>query len=254
MSSLTLHARPRPSFPPGALGDSLRRLRLHLPLSRGALFGAIIVGGLIGFELFNYSTTEFALTDLLGPQQCAGIHWATILALAFCAIDFAGIARLLTPEQGRQDPAEAWYLLGAWLLGATMNAILTWWGVSLALLNHQGLGNEILGRQALLSGVPVFVAVLVWLIRVLMIGTLTLAGERLFSQERRSAPSPLRLVRTTGRPRHEATMATHGGIPRREVPVAAASEAPRPLHPAPKPAREPMLGQRPLVARPPARR
>lgn len=255
MSSLTLRTRPGPSFSPEAVGATLRRLRLRLPLSRGALFGVIIVGGLIGFELFNYSTTQFALTDLLGSQQFAGIGWATILALAFCAIDFAGIARLLTPEKGRQDPAEAWYLLGAWFLGATMNAILTWWGVSLALLNHQGLGNEILGRQALLSGVPVFVAVLVWLIRVLMIGTLTLAGERLFSQERRSAPTRLRLVPTNGRPRHEAAAATHGESQRREAPMAAATpESARPLHPAPKPAREPMLGQRPLVARPPVRR
>jgi hypothetical protein len=255
MSSLTLRTRSGPSISPDAFGATLRRLRLRLPLSRGALFGAIIVGGLIGFELFNYSTTEFALTDLLGPQRFAGIQWATILALAFCAIDFAGIARLLTPEKGRQDPAEAWYLLGAWFLGATMNAILTWWGVSLALLNHQGLGNEILGRQALLSGVPVFVAVLVWLIRVLMIGTLTLAGERLFSQEHRPAPDRLRLAPTSARPQREAAMAVDGASPHRGTPVAAAmSEAPRPLRPAPKPAQQSMLGQRSLTARPPVRR
>jgi len=60
-----------------------------------------------------------------------------------------------------------------------MNAMLTWWAVSLALLEHVGLGNEILGREALLSSVPVFVALLVWLIRVLMIGTFTLTGKHL---------------------------------------------------------------------------
>ena len=59
-----------------------------------------------------------------------------------------------------------------------MNAMLTWWAVSLALIGHTGLGNEILGREALLSSVPVFVALLVWLIRVLMIGTFTLTGKR----------------------------------------------------------------------------
>jgi len=37
-------------------------------------------------------------------------------------------ARLFTPEQGRDEPAEVWYLFGAWLLAAAMNAILTWWG------------------------------------------------------------------------------------------------------------------------------
>jgi hypothetical protein len=62
-----------------------------------------------------------------------------------------------------------------------MNAMLTWWSVSLALVGHAGLGNEVLGRDALLGSVPLFIAALVWLIRVLLIGTLTLAGGRLFS-------------------------------------------------------------------------
>jgi len=29
-----------------------------------------------------------------------GIRWATILAIAFCAIDFAGIAHLFIPKKG----------------------------------------------------------------------------------------------------------------------------------------------------------
>jgi len=35
--------------------------------------------------------------------------------------------------------------------------------------------------------VPIFVAVMVWLIRVLIIGTFSVAGDRLFSQAARSA-------------------------------------------------------------------
>lgn len=163
------------------IGATLSDLRARLPANRGLVFGAIIVIGLVAFETFNFSTTEFALGDLLGDLSFAGFRWATILALAFCSIDFAGIARLMTPETRGQEPVEVWYLLGAWFLGATMNAALTWWSVSLALIGHSGLGNEVLGRQALLSGVPIFIAGLVWLIRVLLIGTLTLAGERLFS-------------------------------------------------------------------------
>jgi hypothetical protein len=62
-----------------------------------------------------------------------------------------------------------------------MNAMLTWWGVSLALLQHTSLGNEILSRDVLLSVVPVFVAVMVWLIRILLIGMLSMAGDRLFN-------------------------------------------------------------------------
>ena len=108
-----------------------------------------------------------------------GLGWATILAIAFCAIDFAGLARLFTPQKGEDEPAEVWYLMGAWLVGATMNAVMTWWAVSLTLLNHQ-LGNEILDREQLLRFVPIFVAVLVWLTRILFIGSLTVAGEHMF--------------------------------------------------------------------------
>ena len=171
-------------------------------LRRGLVFGVIIVTALFAFEVFNYSTTEYALTDLLGDLSFAGIRWATILAIAFCGIDFAGIARLFTPSlnDNRRQPAqnEAWYLFGAWLLAATMNAMLTWWGVSLAILERQNLGNAVASREVLLRAVPVFVAVLVWLIRVLIIGTFSVAGDRLFSQDDqrihstvRNAPRPV---------------------------------------------------------------
>jgi hypothetical protein len=154
--------------------------RFHL--RRGLAFGVIIICALVAFEIFNYSTTEFALSDLLGGLEFAGILWATILAVAFCSIDFAGIARLFTPEEGVNEPAEVWYLFGAWLLAATMNAMLTWWGVSIAIMNHETLGNAVVSRETLLRVVPIFVAVMVWLIRVLIIGTFSVAGDRLFTQ------------------------------------------------------------------------
>ena len=51
--------------------------RFHL--RRGLAFGVIIICALVAFEIFNYSTTEFALSDLLGGLEFAGILWATIL-------------------------------------------------------------------------------------------------------------------------------------------------------------------------------
>jgi hypothetical protein len=163
-------------------GQNLNVLLQRFPLRRGLAFGVIIVSALLAFEMFNYSTTVFALSDLLGNLKFAGLPWATILAIAFCGIDFAGIARLFTPEEGLNEPTEVWYLFGAWLLAATMNAMLTWWGVSIAILNHQTLGNAVVERETLLRVVPIFVAIMVWLIRVLIIGTFSVAGERLFSQ------------------------------------------------------------------------
>jgi hypothetical protein len=213
-----------------------RQLRAKLPLHRGMAFGLIILVGLVAFETFNFSTTEFALADLLGDLSFAGFHWATILALAFCSIDFAGIARLMTPENDGSEPMEIWYLLGAWFLGATMNAMLTWWSVSLALINHGGLGNEVLGREALLTGVPVFIAALVWLIRILLIGTLTLAGGRLFSFKQQPRQKPRR---QQVRPTAQAAAA--------RVAPAASSQPSRRSRPVPR--REPRYAPDPAVAR-----
>ena len=163
-------------------GDISSGITRRITLPKISLFGIIIVGALVAFEIFNYSTTEFALADLLGSLEFAGVGWATILALAFCGMDFAGIARLFSPQHAKEKPFEIWYLLGAWFLAATMNAMLTWWAISVSLLQHQGLGNEIINRETLLSSVPIFVALLVWLIRVLMIGTFTLSGARLITR------------------------------------------------------------------------
>jgi len=150
------------------------------PLPRQLVIGAILVLALLAFEVFNFDTTRFALQDLLGDASFVTLQWATILAIAFCAIDFAGLIRLFTPDDGQGMPKEVWYLMGAWLLGATMNAMMTWWAVSLTLLNHN-LGNEVLSREQLLHIVPIFVAVLVWLTRILFIGALTVASEEIAS-------------------------------------------------------------------------
>ncbi len=163
---------------------SMNSLSQRIRVNRGLAWGALIVFALLFFEMFNYSTTDFALHDLLGDLEFMSLRWSTILALAFCGIDFAGIARIFTPEEGADEPAEVWYLFGAWLLAATMNAMLTWWGVSIAILNNQSLGNAVVAQETLLKAVPIFVAVLVWLSRVLLIGTFSVAGERLFSQSR----------------------------------------------------------------------
>jgi hypothetical protein len=185
----------------------------------------MIIFALLAFEMFNYSTTEFALTDLLGDLEFAGIRWATILALAFCGIDFAGVARLFTPEQGADEPAEVWYLFGAWLLAATMNAMLTWWGVSIAILQHQSLGNAVVEREMLLKVVPIFVAVMVWLSRVLIIGTFSVAGERLFSQAEHRTPARLAGI---NQPMHRPASLPQGVHPANTLPRPAFRPTPKP--------------------------
>ncbi len=209
---------------PRSVGDGLKAVFRDLAhgrrINRGAAWGLMILGALLAFEVFNYSTTQFALVDVLGDLRFAGFRWATILAFAFCGIDFAGIARIFTPQQGRDEPAEVWYLFGAWLLAAAFNATLTWWGVSVAIVNHSSASaGEVVSNTVLTKAVPIFVAVMVWLIRVLIIGTFSLAGDNLFST------ADLRTYRS-GRPTQQ---------PMRPMPAAPGNAVLRPASSLPRP-------------------
>jgi hypothetical protein len=160
-----------------------------IQLNAVLVLGVILVIALFSFEVFNYSTTEYALLDLLGSLNFIGIKWATILTIAFCGIDFAGISRLFLTGQQQNEPAEAWYLFGAWMLSASMNAALTWWGVSMAILNHPIQSTSILDNATIVRVVPIFVALMVWLIRIMAIGTVATAGENIFRSPRRTSAS-----------------------------------------------------------------
>ena len=173
-------------------GDGLSSLFSNLlrgrGFSRGAAWGMMIIGALLAFEIFNFSTTQFALLDVLGDLSFGNFRWASILAIAFCGIDFAGIARIFTPEQGADEPKEVYYLFGAWLLAAAFNAMLTWWGVSVAIVNHASQsGGAVISAATMTKVVPIFVAAMILLIRVLIIGTFSLAGDRLFTTSNQRA-------------------------------------------------------------------
>jgi len=154
---------------------------------RGLLIGVILAAALVGFEMFNYSTTEVALRDLLGDLRILGLSWATVLTIAFCGIDFAGIARLFIPEDGQPSSNENWFLFGAWLLAATMNAVLTWWGISLGLVDRLPEATAFIDPNTITGIVPVFVALMVWVTRILLIGSFSIAGARLFSEGTRNS-------------------------------------------------------------------
>jgi hypothetical protein len=250
---------PRPGQAPySPLAGSLTGLlEAGAQMPRQVIVGVILVLALFAFEMFNFDTTRYALENLLGPVSFLGLGWSTILAVAFCSIDFAGLVRLFTPGKGSDAPKEAYYLMGAWLLGATMNAMMTWWAVSLTLISHD-FGNEVMSREQLLRIVPIFVAVLVWLTRILFIGAFAMAGEKLMSfrakgkaeadrpAQQRSMGQPLRSqpVRTTApRPRvAEELISTSDDMPaflrgdRRE-------RMPQPAAPAPAPQPRPVQPQ-----------
>lgn len=172
------------------------------------MVAVILVVALVGFEIFNYDTTRFALLNLVGGHRFWGMEWASILALAFCGIDFAGLVRLFTSEQGLDEPKEVWLLTGAWFLGASMNATMTWYAVALV-LNGRSLGAGLVSYDDMLLYAPIFVAVLVWLARILFIGSISVAADRLLHQ---ATPGRHRNSRgtTAQRPQRDRARQTNG--------------------------------------------
>ncbi len=170
------------------LARSPQKIAESLQLRSGMVFTLLIFLALLAFELFNYGTTDYAMRDLLGDIGFGSLRWATILAMAFCAMDFAGIARLFSPQEEGKEKRENWYLLAAWLIAATMNAGLTWWGVSMAVYNHPVQSIMVVDPQTIVTVVPIFVAVLVWILRILIIGSLVSSLNRLLINEKPEKP------------------------------------------------------------------
>ena len=176
-----------------SLHSSFFKSLASLKIRKGILYILIFICALVAFEVFNFSTTDFALSDLLGDLNFAGVRWATLLTIAFCGIDFAGIARLFAPQSDEEEPRSIWFLFGAWILAATMNAILTWWGVVMAMQNHSVLSAGFVDASFVTRVVPIFIALMVWVIRIFLIGTLSRKGDRLFKD--RSIPQSKTLSR-----------------------------------------------------------
>lgn len=141
--------------------------------------GLLLALALVAFELFSFDVARFALADLLGDVSFAGLRWATVLAVAFCSIDFAGLIRFFMLENGDGDRAEAWYWMGAWLLGAMMHALLAWWAVSLMLVDYEA-GGGFVNLSGLIHILPIFIALLAWFMRILFVGAFALLGGHLF--------------------------------------------------------------------------
>jgi hypothetical protein len=227
-------------------------------VSRKTIVAIILGVALIAFEIFNFDTTQYALKNLLGEVSFAKVMWATILAIAFCAIDFAGLVRIFTPQRGLEEPRAVWFLTGAWFLGTIANSVMTWWAVSLTLLSHD-FGNEVLSREMLLRYVPIFVAMLVWLTRILFIGAFSVTGESLFEFSRKPAEPQTQPV---ARPAAQAATAMKQPAAAASAPRAAARQEPanRTPMPQPKPAQPATTSQplsyepvdEPITSQPPA--
>ena len=137
--------------------------------SAHSTFGILsILTALAVFEILNYSTSSFALRILFGNQATGGLNWSSLFAIAICCLDVTGIICLFLPSAHRKRDSR---LFGAWLLAAGLNTWLTWRGISLAIEIQQAQIGWVVDVEALTRILPVFMAFLIWLIRVLIIGS-----------------------------------------------------------------------------------
>ena len=171
-----------------SLKQSFSRSLISIKSQKGMLYVVTILLALTAFEAFNFGTTDYALTDLLGDLSFFGVRWATLLSIAFCVIDFTGIARLFGSQPEKTEHRSTWFMFGAWFLAATMNAILTWWGVVMAMENHSVLSASIVDASFLGKSIPIFISLMVWVIRVLLIGSLSRQGEQVAKKTQNSGP------------------------------------------------------------------
>lgn len=172
--------------------------RITQALSKWTVFGLILVSALGAFEAFNYDTTRYAFDTIL-EGSFWGFSRSAILAIAFCGMDFAGLSRIFTPETNfKKEPKEVRYLFGAWLVAAMLNGLLTWWAVSVMIINSDA-GNAVLNQEQLLTYAAPVVAVGVFLTRVLIIGTISSAGDHLFNANPSSKSSKSSRTQTNKR-------------------------------------------------------
>jgi hypothetical protein len=76
---------------------------------------------------------------------------------------------MANPSRLKRDPR----LFGAWLLAAGLNTWLTWRGISLAISIRQVQIGLVVNMEVLTKTLPVCMAFLIWVIRILLIGSLS---------------------------------------------------------------------------------
>lgn len=171
------------------LGRMTNDIFKNLRERSGAVYTLVTILALAAFEIFNFSVTNFALRDILGDYGTGMLSWSMILSLAFCGMDISGIASILSANDAEADKS-GWYLLGAWVLAAAMNAGLTWWGISTAIYNQPAHDVLLIDPMTYVTLVPVLVAVMVWVIRVLIIGSLVSSLGALNGNKRAAKRKP----------------------------------------------------------------
>jgi len=154
-------------------------------MKRAWAFNSILVCCLLLFEIFSFSSSREALFGLTGMDQ-----WSLLIAFSLCAVDFAGLGKLLIPDE--RLPKDSYGMLfAAWLLSAIGDTFLTYLVVShdmsIRVSQVALVSSGVISVFTWTFTIPVFISVLVWLVQVMLVT----GFERLISPSKTNLPSRL---------------------------------------------------------------
>lgn len=146
--------------------------------------GLFILLSLTAFEMIMFSSTRQGILSMLGQPT-----WATTLAFAFVAVDFAGVGLLFFGGNSLSDRDNSvWMVTGAWLITAFGDTYMTYFNVASSMLartNHIMVTSGIISVEAFTKTIPALVAAAIWLAQVGLVHSLNMAVAELMSGGRR---------------------------------------------------------------------
>lgn len=134
---------------------------------RRTWFGGVVLFCLFLFEMFSYSSSREALYGMTGVAS-----WSTLIAFTLCAVDFAGLGRLLLPGDDELKDAIG-MLFAAWILSAVGDTFLTYIVIAHDMSGRAGqmtlVNAGVISYSTWTIVIPIAIAVLVWLIQVALV-------------------------------------------------------------------------------------
>jgi hypothetical protein len=145
-------------------------------LPKSAILGLLIFLGLAAFDVFNFATTRDALSSII-TATLLNIPLSWPLAVAFCAIDLGGIASVFTKEKGFREPWYVWMLGAGWIIASIANSGLTFMAIRMGMASAPIMHNPLIPADIAIKWVPILLASVIWLIRVMIIGSIIVADN-----------------------------------------------------------------------------
>lgn len=141
---------------------------------RPAIYTGIIILMLGLFEAINYSSSYQAMMLILGIE-----NWARFIAFGFVAVDFAGLAKMVSKEAA--DMVDAmWYLFAAWFLTAMGDTFLTYYASAYSIAQrpqHTLVAAGVISPWAWQHGTSMVFASVMFLIQIALVTTLNKAAS-----------------------------------------------------------------------------